>query len=101
MKLGHLTNVTYEQPPSCYLLKEGKCGWSGNSRGRAHLRLMSPSRGKHLGCVAGVQLVKLTPYRSHVSIFAILQSVAILSIVGLKGGVLSYAAVSTPTHCAS
>ena len=43
---------------------------------------------------AGVQLVKMTPFRANISIFFCLQTVAILSIVGLKGGVISYAAVS-------
>lgn len=44
---------------------------------------------------AGVQLVKLTPYRSYVSTSFTLQSICILSIVGLKGGILSYSAVRT------
>lgn len=62
---------------------------------------LAPCRGlSHLSCgAAGVQLVKLTPYRSQVSIFFTLQCIVILSIVGLRGGVLSYSAVSTLWHC--
>ena len=44
---------------------------------------------------AGVQLVKLTPYRSYISIFFTLQCICFMSILGLKGGVLTYSAVST------
>ena len=44
---------------------------------------------------AGVQLVKLTPYRSYISISVMVQCICFLSILGLKGGVLSYSAVST------
>ncbi|KAL3131924.1 hypothetical protein ABBQ38_007627 [Trebouxia sp. C0009 RCD-2024] len=46
------------------------------------------------GLTLGVQLVKMTPYRSHISIFFTLQSVVILSIMGLRGGILSYSTVS-------
>ncbi|KAL3163379.1 hypothetical protein ABBQ32_009765 [Trebouxia sp. C0010 RCD-2024] len=60
----------------------------------AGLTLGSLLFGARIVPVTGVQLVKMTPYRSHISIFFTLQSVAILSITGLKGGILTYSTVS-------
>ena len=42
----------------------------------------------------GVKLVKMTPLRSSMATFFCMETTAILSTVGLKGGVLSYSAVS-------
>ena len=44
---------------------------------------------------AGVQLVKLTPYRSYIFSFFTLQCISIMSIVGFKGGIISYSSVRT------
>ena len=45
---------------------------------------------------AGVQLVKMTPFRSSAATFYCLEAVAILSAADFKGGVISYAVVSHP-----